>query len=302
MCGAADGGMHMGISLTGNAWGCWRNKDHRGRSPVRLLMTLLKVSYATARDIAGLDDTYVDPEGYESIKNNLFQKHEEVEQSENDVTTKLQFPEEFLEISDKRARTAKFHSYLVGRGFHPAHISDLCKEYALRAGVSGEYQDRLIVPYMVGRNIVSWTGRAISTSKIRYKDLSVDNSVIPPKKALFNFNCTQRGGDVLLVCEGPFDALKLDFYGKKFKVRSVALSTNSITDEQTYLLEEVCIKFKKVLMVMDSANSVGVVDSMRLKERLAQIHNIGFTSVPAGYKDGGEMPPKAVETFVKGLL
>jgi hypothetical protein len=55
-------------------------------------------------------------------------------------------------------------------------------------------------------------------------------------------------------------------------------------------------------MVMDNGNSVGVIDSMKLKERLAQIHNIGFTNVPVQYKDGGVMPPKAVDTFVRGLI
>ena len=302
LCGNADSGMHMGISLQGNAWGCWRNKTHRGRSPVKLLMALLNVSYATARDMAGLDETYTDPDGWDAIRHNPFSKQESIEQSENEVVTKLEFPPDFMEVSEKKLRTARFHQYLVGRGFHPAHIIDLCKDYSLKAAVSGKYKDRVIVPYTIGRNLVSWTGRAIGDSSLRYLDLSIEESVMSPKNTLCNYNCTRRGGKILLVVEGPFDMLKLDFYGKKYGVRTVALSTNSITDNQTYILEEVSVNFKKVLMVMDNGNSVGVIDSMRLKEQLAQIHNIGFTNVPIEFKDGGEMPSKAVETFVKGLL
>ena len=305
LCGNADGGMHMGISLAGNAWGCWRNKDHRGRSPVRLLMALLKVSYTTARDMAGLDEQYVDPDGYEAIKHTLFNSKEDKTEdrgTEHHVDSGLEFLPDFMEISEKRLRTAKFYQYLVGRGFHAAHINDLCRDYKLRAAVAGKYKDRVIVPYIMERRIVSWTGRAVGATSLRYLDLSKEESITPPKEMLYNHNCTRRGGKVLLVVEGPFDALKLDFYGKRSDVRTVALSTNSITDEQTYLLEEVSVNFKKVLMVMDNGNSVGVVDSMKLKERLAQIHNIGFTQVPVEFKDGGDMPQKAVENFVKGLI
>ena len=304
MCGNADSGMHMGISLQGNAWGCWRNTTHRGRSPVKLLMALLSVSYATARDMAGLDEHYIDPDGWEAIKHNPFSnaKKDEDRGTDHYIETGLNFPPDFMEISENRLRTARFHQYLVGRGFHPAHITNLCKDYSLKAAVSGKYKDRVIVPYIVERKLVSWTGRAITDSSLRYFDLSKEESVISPKNTLCNYNCTRRGGDILLVVEGPFDMLKLDFYGKKHGVRTVALSTNSITDEQTYLLEEVSVNFKKVLMVMDNGNSVGVIDSMRLKEQLAQIHNIGFTNVPVEFKDGGAMPPKAVETFVKELI
>jgi hypothetical protein len=300
-CGNADPSHHMGISLAGSGWGCWRNSAHRGRSPVRLLMALLRVSYAQARDMAGLDDSYVDPDGYESIKHNLFQKSVQVitEQSEKE----LELSPDFIDISDKKLRTAKFHQYLSEtRGFHPAHISELCKHYGLKAAVSGKYKDRIIVPYFVERKLVSWTGRAISGSSLRYMDLSKEESITPPKLTLYNFNATRRPNKILLVCEGPFDALKLDFYGQKFGVRTVAISTNSITDEQTYLLEECCGNFDRVLMVMDNGNSVGIVNSMKLKEKLSQIHNIGFTMVPEQFKDGGEMPPKEVETFIRGLI
>ncbi len=304
-CGNADPSHHMGISLNGNAWGCWRNASHRGRSPIRLLMTLFNVSYQTARDMAGLDESYVDPEGYEAIKHNLFssEKDEKDIGTEHYIEAGLEFPKEFEEIVHNRIRHKRFIHYLVKeRGFPEEHIADLCRTYKLRAAVSGNFRDRIIMPYIVERNLVSWTGRAIAHTSLRYLDLSREDSIIPPKHTLYNFNATRRGGKVLLVAEGPFDAVKLDFYGQRQSVRTVALSTNSITDQQTYLLEEVSANFEKVLMVMDNGNSMGVIDSYKLKEQLSQIKNIGFTNVPKRFKDGGEMPPDAVVQFVKTLI
>lgn len=303
-CGGSEW-HYMGIELDTGYWGCWRNKSHRGKSPVRLLMALLKVSYETARDIAGLDESYADPEGYEAIKHNLFKKHAvmEVETDETIGRKIMELPREFEEISPTRVRHERFIRYLVEkRGFEKQHIMELCRMYRLKAAVSGMYKDRIIMPYTIGSDVVSWTGRAIADTTLRYLDLSEEESVVPPKHTLYNFNVTRRPDKILLVHEGPFDAVKVDYYGHQLGVRSVALSTNSITEDQIYLLEEVSVNFKKVLMVMDSANSVGVVDSYRLKEQLAQIRNIGFAKIPAPFKDGGDMPRNSVIKFVKGLL
>jgi len=53
-CGAADQGMHLGISTRGAGWGCWRNKRHRGKSYIRLLAALLRISDAQARALLGI--------------------------------------------------------------------------------------------------------------------------------------------------------------------------------------------------------------------------------------------------------
>jgi hypothetical protein len=299
-CGAADSGHHMGIALSSNAWGCWRNASHRGRSPVKLLMALLRISYEVARELAGFDEQYVDPDSWDQLKHNLFNK-KVVEQPTTEKT--LTFPaNEFIEIQQDKLRTARFFDYLVGRGFRAEHIPDLCKKYSLKAAVSGRYKDRVIIPYYVERGLVAWTGRSVLGADLRYLDLPKDESVVFVKNTLYNFNCTRRGADTLLVCEGPFDAITLDFVASKYDVRAVALSTNSITEQQTYLLEEVSVNFRKVLMMMDGANSLGVIDSMHLKESLSHIKNIGFVEVPFGRKDGGEMTASEITSFAKSLV
>ena len=302
MCGNADQGHHMGINLTNSYWGCWRNRNHRGKSPVRLLVALLQVSYAQALDIAGLDDSFIDPDGYEAIKNNLFQHRDEVHEEINKAfSLPLMLPPEFENITKQRVRHSRFLQYLERRGFPKAHIEELCRVFKLKAAVSGQFKDRVILPYYMDGKLVTWTGRAIAETQMRYMDLSIERSIIPAKKTFYNFNATRRPNKVLLVAEGPFDAVTCDFYSAEYGVRCVALSTNSMTDEQTYLLEEAAPNFEQVLIVMDNADSLGVIDSFRLKEKLSTIRNIGFTSLPRSYKDFGEMPQSAIVKFCKEI-
>lgn len=299
-CGGSDF-HYMGINLTNSWWGCWRNKAHRGKSPVRLLVALLKISYGQALELAGLDESFVDPDGYEKIKNNLFSKQDFIEQSESQRVTKLEMPKEFEELNPNKIRTLRFINYLIGRGFPKEDIAELCRFYKLRAAVSGKFKDRIILPYLDGGEVVTWTGRAIGETNMRYLDLSIEESVTQAKRTFYNFNATGRRAKVLLVQEGPMDSLKVDMYSKLYGVRSVSISTNSITEDQTYLLEEASVMFDRVLVMMDAANSMGVIDSMKLKEKLAQIKNIGFVNVPFGRKDGGELTPLEVIKFAKEL-
>jgi len=299
-CGS-DAWHYMGINLTNGFWGCWRNAKHRGKSPVRLLVALLKVSYGEALSIAGLDESFIDPDGYEAIKNNLF-KGQETKEAVVDECLPLVMPAEFQEITHDRVRHSRFLQYLEKRGFPKSHIAELCRVFKLRAAVSGKFKDRIIMPYYMDGELVTWTGRAIAETHLRYMDLSIEDSVIPAKHTLYNYNATRRNSKILLVAEGPFDAVTCDFYSRDYGVRCVGLSTNSMTEDQTYMLEEVAGNFEQVLLVMDNASSLGVVDSFRIKEKLATIKNIGYTGLPRGYKDFGEMPENAIVKFCKEIV
>lgn len=224
------------------------------------------------------------------------------------VEMKQLFKKDALVIPDGNAviknsgRTRHHWEYLVhDRGFLPCDIPLLCSWYLVVAGTQGTYHDRILLPYVVDWEIVSWTARAIADARIRYLDLSKDESIIEPKKTLYNHDAAFEGGELLLVVEGPFDALKLDLYGREWGVRTVALSTNSISDQQIYILEEAAHNFKQVLIMMDNAGQLGVVDSMKMRERLSQIRNLGFTPVPFGRKDGGDLLPIEVINYARRI-
>ncbi len=293
-CGSADPSYHMGLNLTTGWWSCWRNRaGHSGKSPLRLIMKLLSVPYWQARKLAGLGEEYVDPEGFNAAAARFLR-------NEGGTASPAEVRREFLQhdknavLIEDRISTRRAWNYLYTRGFEDRDIADLVQFYDLRTARHGHYAERIIMPYYVDQELVAWTARAIGQSEIRYKDLPRDMCLIPPKETLYNHDCIIDGGRVLVIQEGPFDALKIDFYGRSFGIRSVALSTNSVSDEQASMLAAADDQFDLKLVMMDNATSLGLVDSMRLKQELGFLHNIRVAKVPFDKKDSGGLTARQV--------
>ena len=307
-CGSADPSKHMGLNPETGWWSCWRNRSqHSGKSPLRLIMRLLGVPYHRAREIAGLDSSYIDPEGFDAVAARIMGRNKETIKPSDGERRFLDFDPDFIPISEK-IRTRRFWNYLyanrkfTGQDRHGvSDVDRLCEVYNLRAGVRGKWMDRIIIPYYQDRKLVTWTGRAIADATIRYKDLSIDDSILAPKQTLFNHDCMLEGGKALIIQEGPFDALKVDFYGRRFGVRSVGLSTNSIKDEQAFLLQTATTTFKQIIVMLDTKSELGVVDSMRMKQALYFLPNLKIMSVPFGAGDGGNLTRAETLEFTQSL-
>jgi len=300
MCGSADPSFHLGLNLETGWYSCWRNRAaHSGKSPLRLLMKLLHCSYAKARELAGLGEDYADPEGFTAAAARLMNRDKTEGRPEQIHREFLQFDRHFVRIDEDRIATRRAWNYLYQRGFETEDIDELVDLYQLKTARDGHYASRLILPYFLNSELVAWTGRAIGQSEIRYKDLPRDLCLVPPKETLFNHDCGV--GEVLVIVEGPLDALKLDFYGREFGVRAVGLSTNSITEKQALLLQDADSKFEQKLIMMDNASSSGIVDSMRMKQELAGLQNLHTTRVPFGRKDAGELSRQQVREWCKSI-
>lgn len=295
-CGTADPSQHLGLNLDTGWYSCWRNRaQHSGKSPVRLVMALLRVPYARARELCGLGEAYVDPEGFDALAARLLMREGATARPVEVQRRRLDFDPSFAPIKPT-GRTRYVYDYLVDRGFDGCSdagqdVDVLCTLYNLRAG-AGDWNARLILPYIMDGELVTWTGRAIAPSTVRYKDLSIDKSILPPKETLFNHDAMlDTRARVLLVLEGPMDALKADFYGEPYGVRAVALSTNSITEAQSYLLQS-AVHFERVLFGMDNKSGFGAVDSMRMKQQVSFLGSaIGVAHIPYGAGDAGELRP-----------
>lgn len=305
-CGSADPSKHMGISLETGWWSCWRNRAaHSGKSPLRLLMRLLQVPYGVARDIAGLGDDYVDPEGFDAVAARLMGRGVEA-RPEQVERRHLAFDPDLVPITDN-LKTRRVWNYLYWRGFNghlynEPDVDALCYLYGLRTAWRGTFKDRVVLPYYVDRQLVTWSARAITPdAMIRYLDLPLKHSLLGPKETLFNHDCMASGGKVLVIVEGPFDALKLDFYGAAFGLRAVALSTNSISEAQIFLLQAAADKFDHVAVMMDNASGLGIADSMRMKQSLFFLPNISSVPVPAGKKDAGDLGAQEVIQFAESI-
>ena len=296
-CGAADPSFHMGLNLETGWWACWRNRSaHSGKSPLRLLMKLLDIPYWRARKVAGLGEDYVDPEGFDAAAARFLGKESATARPEEVRREFLQHDRHALTITE-RIGTRRAWNYLYSRGFDERDIAPLVHDYDLKTTRDGHYADRIIMPYYLDGKLVAWTARAIGASEIRYKDLPRDLCLIPPKETLYNHDCLRDGGKILVITEGPFDALKLDFYGRSFGVRAVALSTNSVSEEQAHMLAAADDQFEQKLVMMDNASKLGIVDSMRLRQELAFLQGVKIAKVPFEKKDGGALSASQVQRW-----
>lgn len=295
-CGSADPSFHMGLSLESGFWACWRNGEHRGKSPVRLLVKLLGVGVNAARKLAGLGEDWVDPEGFSEAVARFMGRMSAVPVQE---VLWPEVPRSMRPIEDRGATRHHFE-YLHRRGF--TEIPDLVRIYGLMADVGGDWAGRVVIPYLVGGRVSAWTGRAITDASIRYKDLILERCAAPIKQTVYNGDALDDPvAHTVVVVEGPVDALKLDFYARDAGVRAVGLSTNTISDSQVDALLHKGGHFRRVLFMMDNATQLGVVDSMRMRGKLAALGNTGITPVPFGKKDAGELSPAQALSFARSL-
>lgn len=307
-CGSADPSHHMGLSLETGWWSCWRNRSqHSGKSPLRLIMKLLGVSYGQAREIAGLGDDYVDPEGFDAMAARLMGRIKIPDKDDDQDRSALDSFGRAYPLITEAIRTRRHWNYLYNRGFNETRggiedVDRLVRQYDLRAGISGVWSERVLIPYFHDRELVTWTGRAIGAATIRYRDLEVKASRMAPKQTLYNFDAIRKGGRALILQEGPFDVLKIDFYGAPHGVRSVGLSTNSISEDQAHLLREAEGRFSKIIVMMDTKGELDVINSMRMRQDLAFIPGLTITPVPYGAGDGGNLKPAQIRRWISESL
>lgn len=294
-CGSADPSQHLVINPATGWYTCRRHKaGHSGKSPVRLIMALLRVGFREARELAGLGEDYVDPDGFSAFAARMRDN-----QSAPAVANRrpVEFDKHMVPVLDTPG-TRRWWNYLYRRFFDEVDITPMCETYGIRAATGGHYYMRLVLPYWLNGELVSWSARAIAPSHVRYKDLPNDLSIVRPKHTLWNVDCgLDDNRHTLVLVEGPLDALKLDWYGQPFGVRAVALSTNSLSEPQTYMLEELSAKFERTVVMLDSKTTYGIVDSMRIKRELACIKNIEIEPVPFERGDAAELLPGQVREW-----
>ncbi len=200
--------------------------------------------------------------------------------------------------------THKFWLYLKNRGFDDPDA--VIQQYNLKACLSGRWSGRLIIP----ANHVGWQGRALRTTKDTPRYLTSHEDV---KKTLFNMvedldrprsrsgyrlvspQAAVAGHDqILYVCEGPIDAIKVDFYGQQHGARATCLFGATPTIEQIHLLSSISNNFSRVILLLDN-DTAGQAASFQLTD---WVRNIEIGALPDGVKDPGSMSGDQVRRMV----
>ncbi len=186
--------------------------------------------------------------------------------------------------------------YLKQRNFSPKLLHEKYK--IVGGGITGAWKYRIIIPLILDGKIVSWTGRSIlSKQKInelkipRYKNLSVEQSVIDPKSILYNLdNCMSK---TAVLTEGAFDVMRL---GNGF----FCSFGTELTQAQ---IIEIKNRFSKVFIMFD--NEVGA--QIKARKFGLQIASMGVdVEIVDAYgdfnkNDGGELTENEVQIIRKEL-
>lgn len=287
-CGDADQSFHLGISLVGKGWGCWRSTAHRGRRPHRLIQALTGCSYMEAAAIAGDADVMGSASDFDAMLTDL-------KGARGGVAAKggLSYPKEIRPLLD-RGMGRMFIDYLHGRLYSYRDAAELSELYDLRYCIGGPFSHRLIVPVKMPQGLVNWTGRAISTTAgLRYRTLSTDpakaeadnipQAILSIERTLWNMDQLVRDmkSHTLVVVEGPFDALRVDYLGYPEGIRGTCLFGKNLSAEQVELLDILSDYFERKIVLLDRDASL---DQMSMQSRLDYL-GFEFRVVPAGIKD-----------------
>ena len=288
-CGEDDPSEHLGVNLTAENWGCHRNAEHRGRGPSYLIAALLGCSSQQAKLIAR-QYSKADPSTLDEALAVLTGTSEAPKAVKGHSS--LALPADFKHIKPKGS-TARFWNYLMLRGFDD--VADLAFQYDLKCAVTGDYKDRIIIPFYQRRELIGWTGRALQNPVIAPRYLSSSEAV---KQCVFNEDVLMDGGRLLFVVEGPFDALKLDYYGEPSGARATCVFGTSMSIDQLSILSKLRRRFKKVIILFDTdavGPSFSAVDWLHAS-------NVSVGQLPDGVKDPGELSPDDVENLIKAHI
>ncbi len=277
-CSEDDPSQHLGISLTSENWGCLRNAAHRGHSPTHLVAAIIGCS-STQAGLVVAQYSESDPESLG------------VSPSPPESAPEPSIDLRFLRDIKPDGNTAKFWQYLKNRGF--ADTRRLIKQYRLACCTTGRFKDRIIIPFYRGGKLIAWSGRAIVDPKLAPRYLS--SNLI--KTTIFNEEQI-TGGRILYVVEGPFDAMKLDYYGQAHKVRATCGSGITMTAAQAVILNILARRFDKVIVLFDA----GVLEQAFAAMDWLHHPNVKLGQLPTGYDDPGIMSQAAVTAMIQQEL
>lgn len=285
-----DPSEHLGINCETGYWSCWRDRSHRGRKPHYLLQALLGWSYHRIDSLLGVS---ADPSG-------LTQAVTALQRPPSRISTSAQksfykWPDGAVRI-EPRSWMMMYWNYLVrARGFDESSLQALIDAYDLRACRSDQdgWSTRILFPiYNTTHKLVAMTGRAIGHQTLRYKSTQ-QHEGMNIKHTLWRWE-TLCDDSILVLTEGPLDALKLDWYGRKYGVRGTCVFGSYCSFEQEQILRSLC-SHQRIVVAFDQANLSG---SLQTVNQLSGLQ-VRFSDIPAS--DLGACTPEQIEEWAEGL-
>jgi len=290
LCGPADPSQHLGVYLRTGKWNCWRSA-HRGipHTGLRLIQLLLHCTEDEAQRLLGEGggtDIPTDAELFDRVRAQLGLD------ASPSAPKALRMPKEFKPLLGASRFAEQFQRYLRGRGYRQLQAEWLCEAYDLRYATQGRFRYRVIVPVYSRKGVLlTWTARTIlAKEEVRYLTLSKREQVCAPKETLLGLPLLWECEDpqVLVICEGPFDAMRVTTFGRFFGVYGTCLFGLSLQSSQMNLLAELRARFPRQVLLLDAEASF---------QAFSMAHaglDLEIEYLPTSIKDPGEMPAQDV--------
>lgn len=305
-CGSQDPSEHLGINIANGHWGCWRSPGHAGRKLHRLVMSLLRCSYRDACYV--LNDSQPGVDNFDDFATYFDQK--EIDEITDEKQSDLEMPVFFRKISLVKTFSVPFHQYLQKRGFGKTAYKKLSYKYKLKICIVGNWKNRIIFPVYLDGVLVTWTGRTIDpTEKIRYKTLTTDTdkatqagdvvAIETTSNCLYLCDIWSMEGKTLYICEGPFDALKVDYYANTWGSRATAIFGSRLSESQIGKLTQLSNYFDRFVILPDKKAEV---NAMRQKSQLSHLSiPVNVEWLPSNIDDPGELSSREIAVMAKNL-
>lgn len=209
-----------GFNNAGDYYHCWKCGGHNFKQ------ALARTVNIPFNEIDTLIEQYA---GRNSVLNTLNKKQAKA--------TKLSLPTDTFTPAERK--------YLKERNFSPKLLHEKYK--IVGGGITGSWKYRIIIPLVLNGKIVSWTARTILSKqqqqklKIpRYKNLSIEQSVVDPKSVLYNLDhCEDK---IAVLTEGAFDVIRMgDGFFCSFGTE--------LTQSQISMIKQ---RFEKVFIMFDN--------------------------------------------------
>ena len=263
--------LHLGFNPVGDYCTCWNCGGHELKST---LVKVLGVPYSEIDEVLSF---------YQGRNNILMQLNKKVAKAKS-----LELPNDgFIPAEIK---------YLKKRNFDANFLHE--KYGVVGGGIAGRWKNRIIIPVYQNGKLVSWTGRSILDKAVlkekqmpRYKNLSIEESVVNIKECLFNIdNCKK---DTVVMVEGSFDVMRL---GDDF---CCSMGTE-LTQNQ---ISELFHRFRKIFVAFDNepeAQKKARKFGLQLASVGAEVEIVNIYE-DFGVNDGAELNNEQVRIIRKEL-
>jgi len=306
-CGNQDPSEHMGLHLvpTEPKWGCLRNPAHRGRHPVRLIRALLRCSEERARSL--LESMAPELDAFDAVASELLVKSNVTTAPVHKPQRRLKLLPDMKPLKDS-GYGKRFMDYLQDRGFNDAE--GVAFEYSLHYTLVGPFAWRLILPLWNGADLVGWTGRTIrKDEELRY--LTLPSSPAPwsmrhnlplaltdPEEYVMDQDIVLMGNKALVVCEGPLDWLKLDWYKPSQEI-TVTCLFGMPKQRQMELLAVAARRYQRIAIVLDPD---AFAQATQLSYQLSELSGRDVLPLTIDDEDPGAMSRRAVRDLLQRLI